>query len=150
MDLDYILDLKAGKELDSLIYKKYYDEDLYIREVHTCPDCGWETKDLETSSRCQACWANGDRVTMDELKEVYDFRPSTNISIAWNIAKKEGIAVIPQSRENGGFDWYACDIEAVKYRGNEIAISIFNDSGISCETAEEAICKCVLLADLSQ
>jgi len=149
MDLDQILDMKSGKELDSLVHKERYGYDLDIRHVHVCPSCGWETENLECSSRCQVCWANGERVTMDDLEEVYDFHPSTNMNTAWELAKKEGIAVIPQS-SGDGFRWYACDIKSVHYRGNEIALNTYNDSSISCDTAEEAISKCYLLLKMSQ
>lgn len=89
-------------------------------------------------------------VRLDGSDEVYDFHPSTDINTAWLLAQKEGIALIPQSLENGGFHWYACDISAVSYRGSEVAITPKDDKRISCETAPLAICKCFLLEDVQE
>lgn len=33
-------------------------------EVYVCPDCGWTTEQ-DNYTRCQACWANDERVTLD-------------------------------------------------------------------------------------
>lgn len=70
----------TNREVDELVSLKAFSKKLDIRKVHTCPSCGWETDNLEQSSRCQACWANNERVTMDDLEEIYDFHPTTDIN----------------------------------------------------------------------
>jgi hypothetical protein len=35
-------------------------------EVYVCPDCGWTTEQ-DHYTRCQACWANDERVTLDTV-----------------------------------------------------------------------------------
>jgi ssDNA-binding Zn-finger/Zn-ribbon topoisomerase 1 len=35
-------------------------------EVYVCPDCGWTTEQ-DNYTRCQACWANDERVTLDTV-----------------------------------------------------------------------------------
>lgn len=45
----------------------YHVEELiekHEKEIHVCPDCGWTTEQ-DNYTRCQACWANDERVTMD-------------------------------------------------------------------------------------
>jgi len=69
----------------------------------------------------------------------YVWNPLENINDAWRIADKLGICAIPQSAEDG-FRWYACDIESVSYRGEEISIRVKGDTGYSKDTAQEAIC----------
>ncbi|MFB5758953.1 hypothetical protein [Paenibacillus medicaginis] len=147
--MDWILNMEAGKELDSLVHKVLYGYDMNIRHVHVCPNCGWECNDLETSSRCQACWGNGERVTMDDSEEMYNFHPSTDMNTAFKLANLEGIAVIPQSSDKG-FRWYTCDLESVHYRGGEIALHKYKDTGISCDSAAEAICKCYLQVKMNR
>lgn len=43
---------------------------------------------------------------------------STEISAAWLIAKKLGIALIPQSDDDTRFRWLACDVAQVRYDGD--------------------------------
>lgn len=73
---------------------------------------------------------------------VEDFNPTDDIRCAWKVAKKLGLALIPQSNgeRKGEFNWYACDIESVQYRGGEIAIIPIEDSGWSKPSAPLAIC----------
>jgi predicted Zn-ribbon and HTH transcriptional regulator len=75
-------------EIDKKITEKIMKWDFSTEQAHICPSCGWETEDLETSSRCQACWANGDRVTMGDLEVVYDFHPSTNYEDSMQVLEK--------------------------------------------------------------
>ena len=75
--------------------------------------------------------------------QIDSFNPSESIFDAWQVAEKMGIALIPQTTEEG-FCWYACDIEQVSYRGDEVAITLLNDSGVSAETAPMAICLAAL------
>ncbi|MEK4025401.1 BC1872 family protein [Sporosarcina sp. FSL W7-1283] len=72
-------------------------------------------------------------------KPVNFFSPSTNLQDAWIVAEKLGIVLIPQT--NGDkFNWYACDVESVSHRGDEIAIVPSNNSGIQTELAPRSIC----------
>lgn len=71
---------------------------------------------------------------------------SSDMTAAWEVANRFGIAVIPQSKDDG-FTWLACDLESVKYRGSEIVLVEREQSSISCDTAAEAICKAALIAN---
>lgn len=71
---------------------------------------------------------------------------SRDILAAWPLVEKFGLALIPQSIGNGKFRWFACDIEAVKYRGFEIAIIPIEWTEHSADTAPLAICRAVLSA----
>jgi hypothetical protein len=73
------------------------------------------------------------------------FTPTLNINHAMILANHLGIALIPQS--NGyGFSWYACDLESVGYRGEEIIVRPLGDASMSAETPEAAICAVAFLS----
>lgn len=71
------------------------------------------------------------------------FQPSINIKDAQKVAEKLGMALIPQTSEEG-FHWYACCVEEVSNTGDEIKVIPLNDSGVSAETAPMAICLAAL------
>lgn len=73
------------------------------------------------------------------------FNPSTNLEDAWKVAEKLGLALIPQSNDDGSFSWFACDIEKVSYRGEEIAITPIDGTEYSQPTAQLAICASALM-----
>lgn len=136
MNRERILALKPGRKLDGAVSHLVEGFGLNVREVHTCPDCGWETDDLESSSRCQACWANGDRTTMGDLEAVYDFKPSTDIAIAFQLLEKPEI-----------MDKYQIGVYPTSF-GVWVARNFMpgKDCSVQAKTACEAICKSVLLA----
>lgn len=137
MKREQILSLKPGRKLDGAVAHEVMGTELNVRKVHVCPDCGWETENLEASSRCQACWANGDRVTMGDLQTIYDFKPSTNLNQSFEVLRKPEI-----------MDRYQIGVYPTSF-GKWIARPFMpggNDCMVQADTAEEAICKSVLLA----
>ncbi|MEJ9220681.1 hypothetical protein P4H46_21165 [Paenibacillus glucanolyticus] len=139
MNREQILSLKPGRKLDGAVAFEAMGIALNVRQVHICPDCGWETENLESSSRCQACWANGDRVTMGDLETIYDFKPSTDLNAAFKVLQKPEI-----------MDRYQIGVYPTSF-GTWIARPFMpggNDCVVQADTAEEAICKSVLLAVL--
>lgn len=69
-----------------------------------------------------------------------------DISEAWKIAEKLGIALVPQSKLTGsGFNWLAMDIEIVLYRG-EVVLYPRRNSEISKPSASEAICLSAIIS----
>jgi len=137
MTRDQILALEPGRKLDGAIVHNVMDSKLYVRDVHVCPSCGWETEDLETSSRCQACWANDERVSMGDKESIYDFKPSTDMTAAFEVLSKPEI-----------MDRFQIGVYPTSF-GMWIARP-FMPGGMDCtvqeKTAAEAICKSVLLA----
>ncbi|SCW87827.1 hypothetical protein SAMN04487970_11033 [Paenibacillus tianmuensis] len=140
MTRDQILTLKPDRKLDGAVAHNVMGFKLNVREVYICPECGWETGDLETSSRCQACWANGDRVTMsDEKESVYDFKPSTDMNDAIQVLQKPEI-----------MDRFQIGLYPTSF-GKWIARPFMpggKDCAVQADSPSEAICKSVLLAVL--
>lgn len=68
-----------------------------------------------------------------------------DIFAATQVANKLGIALIPQSDGNG-YRWFACDLNCAIYRGHEIGLEELNDSGVSEDTIEKAICHAAYLS----
>lgn len=140
MNRDKIRALKPGRKLDGAVAHLVEGFGLNVKEVHICPVCGWETEDLERSSRCQACWANGDRVTMGDLEAVYDFRPSTDVAVAFQLLEKPEI-----------MDRYQIGVYPTSF-GVWVARNFMpgKDCTVQANTAAEAICKSVLLAVMDE
>lgn len=101
----------------------------------------WEKKNLPNND--EGDWRFTASYWVDDQGEkqrpVNFFDPSRNLIQAWRVAEKMGLALIPQSNGDG-FNWFACDVESVSYRGDEIAIIPIEDSGWSKPTAPLAIC----------
>ncbi|MEO2202415.1 hypothetical protein ABGV42_01510 [Paenibacillus pabuli] len=74
------------------------------------------------------------------------FNPLDEMSDAFALVQTFGIVVIPQSTDDGGFNWYAMDIDHVSYRGSEVAIAEGYDSSYSDETYQVAVTNCALLS----
>lgn len=70
---------------------------------------------------------------------------STDIHEAWELAKKLGLVLIPQSKEGGGFRWLALKPECVRYQGGRTIVEHAIHSVYSADTAEHAICISALL-----
>jgi hypothetical protein len=136
MKKDQILALTPGRKMDGAVAHEVMGFSLNVREVHVCPDCGWETDDLETSSRCQACWANGIRVTMGDKESIYDFKPSTDIKDAFRVLEMPEI-----------MDVYQIGVYPTSF-GMWVARNFMpgKECTVQAETPQEAICKAVLLA----
>jgi len=134
---EQILAMNPGRKLDGATAHFVMGEKLYVREAHVCPDCGWETEDLESSSRCQACWANGDRVTMGDKEAIYDFKPSSNLHHALRVLEKPEI-----------MNRFQIGIYPTRF-GAWVARPFMpggRDCTVQADTAAEAICKAALLA----
>lgn len=139
MTREQILAIKPGRKLDGAVIYGIMESELYVREVHVCPSCGWETEDLDTSSRCQACWANGERITMGDKEAVYDFKPSTDMNATMKVMEKPII-----------MDKFQIGVYPTSF-GKWVARPFmpgYENCRVQADTAPEAICKAALLAVL--
>ncbi len=146
MTRDDVMVMGAGREMDAVVHEVVFHKAVEWRRWYS------EFVGLTELVKCN----KGDVGALPYEPSVYEkeYRAlkvpaySTDIAAAFEVVQKLGLAIIPQSNPDGGFRWYACDITCVKYYGGGIVIVPKNDSGISCDTAAEAICRAALLAVL--
>ena len=126
MTKEEILAMEAGGDLDALVAKEITEE---------CYHTHW-TEDGKDSIDCLKC---GQSRFYHQHSQNY----STDISAAWQVAVKAGLAIFPLN--NG--DWAACKASHIYHL--EVAQDHYTDpSMVVCYTAPEAICKAALLAKL--
>jgi len=131
IDSDSIYDLK-GQALDTAVSEIVLE---------------WHVEELDNGYGYPAkYWINKEG---ENLHPVNFWSPSWRIEQAMIVANFMGIALIPQSREEGKFDWYALDLNSVSYQGDEIILNTRNDSGIVTDRPAESICKAALYSKLN-
>jgi len=141
VDID---DMPAGREMDELIDRCVTKDNHYRAEHRFFKNrfvFKWAPME-HWSSWIKEQFEQGNYGEWEFCGPAY----STDISAAWPLAEKFGLVLIPQSTGNGKFRWFACDVEAINYRGKEIAIVPIERTEESAETAPLAICRAVLSA----
>jgi hypothetical protein len=102
---------------------------------------GW-TDILKSGGNSEKSWfdESGKYMTRKD-----SFNPTYSIKDAWMVAEKLGLCLIPQTSSKG-FRWLACDVEAVSYNGDNIAISPLENTEHSADSAQMVICLAALLS----
>jgi hypothetical protein len=142
VDID---DMAAGPEMDALVAEHVTNKQ-YYRAEHKFFKNRFVFKWIPMDN-----WSPWVREQFDEGNygewEFCGPAYSADISAAWTLVEKFGLALIPQSSGiEGKFRWFACDVDTVIYRGNETAIVPVDGTEHSAETAPLVICRAVLSA----
>ena len=122
MTRDEILAMKPGRELDARVAEKVM---------------GWKTNWLKTD-----WWEEINPNTHHHKGLVKDFKPSTDISAAWEVVEKmfeRGGCEIGCYGSKSGGKWFEV-----------IVITMNGEVKVTAHTAHEAICKAALLAVMEE
>lgn len=142
MNKEEILGMEAGEELDKLVAVEVMEELMPEFTPENALDFQQVSSPVKSPKGNWLCLCRYDEGDIPTWRSV-PF--STDISAAWPIADKMGLAVIPLN--NG--DWVCCKANYIYHLA--ITQNHYADPNVViCKAAPEAICKAALLTKLEE
>lgn len=159
IDID---NLQAGRQADALVAElvEGWRWATFLGRVSVLMPQRYYTQEVEGRSYSWQAGCSGEPDI--EGRRFYDSRQnppnafppvplySTRIEYAMPIAVRLGLALLPQSRADGGFDWLAVDLASLHNRGSEMVLRPVEGVYGSGSTPELAICKAALRKALAE